>query len=41
MGREWEGLVGRYRRVSGAQGVLAQKEVLEVSLVVEIMVGGC
>jgi hypothetical protein len=31
VGREWEGLVGRYRRVSGAQGVLAQKEVLEVS----------
>jgi hypothetical protein len=31
VGREWEGLVGRYRRVSGAQGFLAQKEVLEVS----------
>jgi len=32
IGREWEGLVSRYRRVSGQQGVLAQKEILEVRL---------
>ena len=32
IGREWEGLVSRYRRVSGQQGVLAQKEILEVCL---------
>jgi len=31
-GREWEALVTRYRRVGGQEGVLAQKEVLEVSL---------
>lgn len=32
VGRDWEGLVGRYRRVSGQEGVLGQKEVQEVSL---------
>jgi hypothetical protein len=31
VGREWEGLVNRYRRVCGADGVLNQKEVQEVS----------
>jgi hypothetical protein len=30
VGREWEGLVSRYKRVGGSEGVLAQKEVLEV-----------
>ncbi|KAI9633514.1 uncharacterized protein MKK02DRAFT_38167 [Dioszegia hungarica] len=29
VGREWEALVHRYRRVCGAKGVLAQNEVLE------------
>ncbi len=31
IGREWESLVGRYRRMSGAKGVLGDKEVQEVS----------
>ncbi len=29
--RDWQQLVGRYRRLAGNSGVLAQKEVLEVS----------
>jgi hypothetical protein len=29
--KEWEALVGRYRRISGVNGVLGQKEVQEVS----------
>ena len=32
MGKEWEALVGRYRRVAGSAGVISQREVLEVSL---------
>lgn len=31
IGREWESLVGRYRRMSGAKGLLGDKEVQEVS----------
>lgn len=33
VGREWENLVNRYRRVGGQQGTLAQGEVLEVCLI--------
>lgn len=31
VGREWENLVNRYRRLGGNDAVLSQKEVLEVS----------
>ena len=31
MGKEWEGLVARYRRVGGSGAVLSQREVAEVS----------
>jgi hypothetical protein len=31
VGKEWESLVNRYRRLSGLKGVLGQKEVQEVS----------
>lgn len=32
IGREWENLVNRYKRVGGNKGTVAQGEVLEVSL---------
>ncbi len=32
IGREWESLVGRYRRMSGVKGVLGDKEAQEVSV---------
>jgi len=31
VGRDWEGLVGRYTRMSGSGGLIGQKEVQEVS----------
>lgn len=30
--RDWQQLVSRYRRLAGSEGVLAQKEVVEVSV---------
>ena len=32
IGREWESLVGRYRRMTGSKGALGDKEVQEVSV---------
>lgn len=37
MGREWEALVSRYRRIGGRDGVLADKEVSEVRPVSRII----
>ena len=31
VGRDWEGLVGRYTRMSGAGGLIGQREVQEVA----------
>lgn len=31
IGREWEGLVSRYRRIAGKEGVVNQGDVMEVS----------